>query len=42
MFQLLSNKSGINVSESHILLNTYYAEIVHALRIAEKQVYWFL
>ena len=34
-FQLLSQKSSISVHEQQILLNIYYAEIVHALRVAE-------
>jgi len=33
---VLSQKSGISVSDSKILLNTYYAEIVHVLPIAKK------
>ena len=35
-FHNLSQISGISISENQILVNTYYAEIVHALRVPEK------
>ena len=36
-YQLLSEISCINDKENQVLLNIYYAEIMHALRVAEKQ-----